>query len=145
MIEALYTREVLRLAASAPSCGHLEAPDVAVTKTSRICGSRISIEVRFRNGKVSEYAQTIKACALGQASATIVARHIIGKTLEDIAPVAEAVGKLLREAGPPPGGEWADFKVFIPARRHKSRHSAIMLPFEALHEAFSCVEKKSAP
>lgn len=145
MIETLYTREVLRLAAAAPSEERLERADVAVTKTSRICGSRISIEVRFRNGKVSEYAQTIRACALGQASATIVARHIIGKTLEDIAPVAEAVGKLLREAGPPPGGEWADFKVFIPAREHKSRHSAILLPFEALHEAFSCVKKKRAP
>ena len=144
MIEALYTREVLRLAAAAPLGEHLEAPDVAVTKTSRICGSRISIEVRFKDGAVSQYAQTIRACALGQASATIVARHIIGKTLEDIAPVAEAVGKLLREAGPPPGGEWADFKVFIPARRHKSRHSAILLPFEALHEAFAKAEKKSA-
>ncbi|MCH7806731.1 MAG: iron-sulfur cluster assembly scaffold protein [Proteobacteria bacterium] len=144
MIEALYTREVLRLAAAAPSGERLEQADVAVTKTSRICGSRITIEVKFNNGRVSEYAQTIRACALGQASATIVARHIIGKTLKDIAPVAEAVGKLLREAGPPPGGEWADFKVFIPARQHKSRHSAIMLPFEALHEAFGCLEKKSA-
>lgn len=144
MIETLYTREVLRLAAAAPSGERLEHADVAVTKTSRICGSRITIEVKFNNGRVSQYAQTIRACALGQASATIVARHIVGKTLEDIAPVAEAVGKLLREAGPPPGGEWADFKVFIPAREHKSRHSAILLPFEALHEAFGCVEKKSA-
>lgn len=141
----LYNKEILRLAAAVPAPSHLEAPDVAVTKTSRICGSRISIEVGFRNGKVSEYAQVIKACALGQASSSIVAHHIIGKTYNDIAPVARQVEKLLKEEGPPPGGEWRDFKVFLPAREHKSRHSAILLPFEALAEAFTQAEKRSAP
>ncbi len=137
----LYTKEILRLAADAPAPGRLVDADISVTKTSRICGSRITIDVAFRDGAVAGYSHEIKACALGQASAAIVASHITGKRWADIAPVAAAVEKLLKEEGPPPGGEWADYQVFLPAREHKSRHSAILLPFEALREAFASDKK----
>lgn len=134
-MNALYTRDIIRLAAQAPS-GGLSRPDVSVTKTSRICGSTITIDVNIKDGRVTGYGQKIKACALGQASSAIVAANIIGKTRDDIAPVAEGVEKLLKEDGPAPKGEWAAYEKFIPARDHPARHSAIMLPFEALREAF---------
>lgn len=144
MIEALYTREILRLASTAPSGSELAGADISVTKTSRICGSRITIGVKFNDGKVCDYTQEIKACALGQASSAIVAQHVVGKTWQELAPVADQVEALLREGGSPPEGEWADYKAFVPARDHPARHSAIMLPFEALREAFTLRAKKSA-
>ena len=136
-MNALYNKEILRLAASLPASRRVDDPVISVTKTSRICGSRITIAVKIEDGEVADYSQEVKACALGQASSAIVAKNIIGKTWHDFAPVAEKVEKLLKEEGPPPEGKWADFQVFLPARPHKSRHSAILLPFEALREAFA--------
>ena len=136
-MNALYNKEILRLAASLPAYRRVDDPVISVTKTSRICGSRITIDVKIEDGEVADYSQEVKACALGQASSAIVAKNIIGKTWHDFAPVAEKVETLLKEEGPPPDGEWAEFQVFLPARPHKSRHSAILLPFEALREAFA--------
>lgn len=136
-MNALYNKEILRLAASLPAYRRLDDPVISVTKTSRICGSRITIAVKIEDGEVADYSQEVKACALGQASSAIVAKNIQGKTWHDFAPVAKKVENLLKEEGPPPEGEWADFQVFLPARPHKSRHSAILLPFEALREAFA--------
>ena len=136
MMDALYTREIIRLASTAPSGGDLTGADITVTKTSRICGSHITIAVNIKDGRVSDYAQEIKACALGQASSAIVAQHAIGKSWDDISAVADQVEGLLKDGGAPPEGVWADYKAFVAARDHPARHSAIMLPFEALFEAF---------
>lgn len=141
-MDALYNKEILRLAASLSRLERLAAPDAVVTKTSRICGSRITIDVTFKGGVVADYAQQVKACALGQASASIVASHIIGKGFGEVDATGQALEKLLKQDGPPPTGDWADFEVFIPARPHKSRHSAIMLPFEALRQAFADTQHK---
>ena len=143
-MDALYNKEILRLAAGLSRLERLENPGATVTKTSRICGSRITVDVAFEDGVVADYAHEVKACALGQASAAIVAEHVIGKGIDEIDAVGRAVEKLLKENGDPPEGEWADFGVFVPARAHKSRHSAILLPFEALREAFSAKLKKAA-
>lgn len=137
----LYNKEILRLAADAPAPARLADADISVTKTSRICGSRITIDVKFKKGAVANFSYEVKACALGQASAAIVAKHITGKRWTDFAPVAKAVEVLLKGEGDAPGGEWADFDVFIPAREYTSRHSAILLPIEALREAFASDKK----
>lgn len=143
----LYSKEILRLAAGTPVAARLEGAPITVTKTSRICGSRITVDVAIRGGKVAAYGQEVKACALGQASSAIVAAHVIGKSWAELAPVGETVEKLLKGEGEPPDGEWADYRAFIAARAHKSRHSAILLPFAALKEAFEIhdsEDKKSA-
>lgn len=143
----LYSKEILRLAAGTPVAARLEGAPITVTKTSRICGSRITVDVAIEDGKVAAYGQEVKACALGQASSAIVAGHVIGKSWAELAPVGEAVEKLLKGEGEAPQGEWADYRAFIPARAHKSRHSAILLPFAALKEAFEVydrTDKKSA-
>lgn len=119
-----------------PRTERLANPDITVTKTSRICGSRITVDVTFKDGAIADYGQTVKACALGQASSSLFARHIIGATAESFFPVADAVRKLIRGEGPPPDGEWSDFKIFAAAKDHKSRHGSILLPFEAISEAF---------
>ena len=136
-MDALYNKEILKLAANLSRLERLERPDATVTKTSRICGSRITVDVNIKDGVVTDYGQEVKACALGQASASIMARHIVGKGIAEIDEVGQQLEKLLTEGGSPPEGDWADYGVFIPAREHKSRHSAILLPFAALRQAFS--------
>lgn len=140
----LYNKDILRLATSIPLTERLVAPDVTIVKTSRICGSRVTADFTFDGGAVSAYGQEVKACALGQASCSIFGRHIIGQTRETLAPVVEAMRKML--AGDSTAaknlhdGEWAALEIFLPAREHKSRHTAIMLPFEAAMEAFDSLE-----
>ncbi|HXV74239.1 MAG TPA: iron-sulfur cluster assembly scaffold protein [Sphingomonadales bacterium] len=135
-MDELYSKEILRLAAEVPVIGRLARPEVTVTKTSRICGSRITVDVNFTEDRVSAYGQEVKACALGQGSSAIVAKRILGKSWAELAPVMAAVEKLLAGEGEGPGGEWKAFEAFTPARAFKSRHSAILLPFVALKEAF---------
>jgi len=137
----LYTKEILRLAAEVPIIGRLKNADVSVTKTSRICGSRITVDVTFEGDRVKAYGQEVKACALGQGSSAIVARHAVGKTWDDLRPVMAAVESLLAGEGEGPEGEWAAYAAFKPARAFKSRHSAILLPFAALHEAFDILKE----
>jgi len=141
----LYTTEILRLAASIPRTERLEDPDFSVTKTSRICGSRITVDIKFKDGAIADYGQTVKACALGQASSSLVARHIIGATAESFLPVAEAVRKMIRGEGPAPEGDWSDFKIFAAAKDHKSRHGSILLPFEAISAAFQSLQPENSP
>ena len=132
----LYNTKILRLAASIPLTRRLDDPDVTVTRTSRICGSRVTVDLRFKDGAISEYGQDVKACALGQASCSLVAAHIIGRTRAEFEPVTLAMRAMLGEDGPPPDGDWSDLEIFLPAREHRSRHGSIMLPFEAVMEGF---------
>lgn len=132
----LYNKDILRLATSIPLTERLAAPDITVVKTSRICGSRVTADFNFDGNAISEYGQEVKACALGQASCSIFARHIIGQNRESLAPVTEAMRRMLSGDGPAPSGDWSELEIFLPAREHKSRHGSIMLPFEAAMEAF---------
>jgi NifU-like protein involved in Fe-S cluster formation len=141
-MDDLYSKEILRLAAEVPLTGRLENPEVTVTKTSRICGSRITVDLRLKEGRVAAYGQVVKACALGQGSSAIVARNAVGKTWDDFAPVMAALERLLAGEGEGPKGEWAAYGAFLPARAFKSRHSAILLPFAALKDAFEIVGEK---
>lgn len=133
----LYTTEILRLAMDIPLTERLAAPKVTITKTSRICGSRVECDVRIERGVITAYGQTVKACALGQASCAIVGANIIGETLESFAPIAKTMRAMLLDGDEPPAGKWAALGLFLPARAHKSRHTSIMLPFEALMQALS--------
>ncbi len=136
----LYNRKILRFAASIPRLGYLDDPGQSITKTSRICGSRVSIDVNIAGGSVSDFAQEVKACALGQAACSIVGANVIGLTKADLTPVKNAMTKMLKDGGPPPVGRWQALEVFELAAEHKSRHTSIMLIFECLMEAFEKAE-----
>ncbi len=141
----LYNKDILRLATSIPLTERLAAPQITVVRTSRICGSRVTADFTFDGDAISEYGQGVKACALGQASCSIFGRHIIGQTRKTLAPVANAMRRMLAGDGPAPEGEWAELEIFLAAREHKSRHGSIMLPFDAAMEAFdSLADKKEA-
>ena len=132
----LYNNEILKLAVSIPRSGRLAHPDVSVTKTSRICGSRVTVDLKFEDGRVADYAQEVKACALGQAACSVVGRQIIGRRRSEIEKVAAEMRAMLAGQGQGPEGDWAALRILQPARDHKSRHTSIMLSFEAILEGF---------
>ncbi len=137
----LYNKEILRLAASIPRLFRLPDPDVTITKTSRICGSRVTIDAVVHEGVITDYGQEVKACALGQAACSLVGRRIIGQTRESFAPAFQAIQDIL-VAGDDPVQEWAELSVFLPVREHKARHASVLLPFQAVIEAFDQIERE---
>lgn len=132
----LYNNEILKLAVSIPRTGRLADPDITVTKTSRICGSRVTVDLKFEDGRVAGYAQEVKACALGQATCSVVGGQIIGRRRAEIEKVAAEMRAMLAGQGQGPEGDWAALQILQPARDHKSRHTSIMLSFEAILEGF---------
>lgn len=132
MIDEIYNKDVLRLAAYISRIDPLADADAHVELRSPLCGSTIEVDLKIDGGRVSDYGQTIKACALGQAAASVVAAQVIGKDAEAIQHVRDQVAAMLAESGPPPGGEWSDLSALQPAKNAKPRHGAILLPFDAV-------------
>ena len=132
MIDDIYNKDVLRLAATITRIGNLANPDASVSLRSPLCGSTIEVELKLADGKVADYAHTIKACALGQASASVMAKVVVGKTADDIRTARDQVETMLVEEGDPPAGDWSPLSALAPAKDAKPRHGAILLPFDAV-------------
>jgi len=132
MIDEIYNKNVLRLAANISRTEPLPSPAVRVSLRSPLCGSTIAVGFCTQNGRISEFGQTIKACALGQASASVMATNIIGKNANDIQSVRNNLEAMLKEDGPSPGGIWEALSALSPAKEVKPRHGAILLPFDAV-------------
>ena len=131
----LYTDRIMALAAAIPPAGHLAAPDATASAHSKLCGSTISVELAMKGDRVTDYAQTVRACLLGQTSAAIMARNIVGSTDTELREVAEVMRRMLKEGGPPPNGRWADLAALEPVREVKGRHASTLLAFEAVIRA----------
>ena len=135
IFETIYTARMLELAADIPRLGRLAAPDASATAHSRLCGSTVTVDLRVSDGRVSDFAHDVQACALGQASSSLMARHIVGATPEELADLRETVRRMLKENGPPPTGKWAEFAVLEPVRDYKPRHASTLLTFDAVVDA----------
>jgi NifU-like protein involved in Fe-S cluster formation len=131
----LYSDRIMALAAAIPPAGHLAAPDATASAHSKLCGSTISVELAMKGDRVTDYAQTVRACLLGQTSAAIMARNIVGSTDTELREVAEVVRRMLKEGGSPPNGRWADLAALEPVREVKGRHASTLLAFEAVIRA----------
>ena len=140
MLDQVYNTRILELAADIPRLGRLPAPDATAKAYSKLCGSTITVDVTLRDGRVTDYAHDLKACALGQASASILARNVIGATPDELCAAREALRLMLKENGPPPGGKWADLAVLEPVRDYKARHGSTMLAFDAVVDAVGQAE-----
>ena len=138
----LYTKKIIELAAKIPFSERLLNPDVSTTKRTPICSSRITIDITLSTGKISKFGQKINACALGQASTTIVTRKIIGRSKVEIEELLVAVENMLTTNGPIPKSPFSDYKALSPAKDYKNRHASILLPFEATLAAFQKIEEK---
>ena len=135
MIDELYSAKILKAAANMPRAGRLVAPDASVEKVSKLCGSRITVDVRLRDGRIVDYAQDVKACALGQAAAAIMGEHAVGASVEEIESAREALRAMLKQGGSPPEGRFADLAMLAPVKDYPPRHVSTMLAFEATAEA----------
>ncbi len=135
MIDDLYSARILKAAANMPRAGRLAHPDASVEKVSKLCGSRVTVDVVLKDGKVADYAQEVKACALGQAAAAIMGEHAIGASVQEIESARDALRAMLKAGGPPPEGRFADLAMLAPVKDYPPRHASTMLAFEATAEA----------
>jgi len=142
---ALYNRDILRLAASIPHQSRLEAPQATVEKRSLICGSRVTIDVVLdENGRVTALGQEVKACALGQASASLMGAHALGRTPAELEAARDALSAFLAGNRPDPG-DWPGLSIFAEARPFTARHRSILLAFEAAAEAAALAASGRTP
>ena len=140
MLSDIYNTRILELAANIPRLGRLERPDASATAHSRLCGSTVIVDLAMQDGRVVDFAHDVKACALGQASSSIMAAHVIGATAQELRDLRDQVRRMLKENGPPPTGKWADLAVLEPVRDYKARHGSTMLAFDAVAEAVGKAE-----
>lgn len=147
MLNEIYNTRILKLAANIPLTDRLDAPDASATAISKLCGSKVTVDVKMDGDKVVAYGADIKACALGQASSSIMAHHVIGATAAELHDVAKAMRAMLKEGAEPPrdlaDGKWLDLEVLEPVREFKARHASTLLVFDAVEEAVEAAMAKS--
>jgi NifU-like protein involved in Fe-S cluster formation len=127
----LYSQRILALAAEIPHAERLPAPQVTARKRSPLCGSTVTVDLDLRDGRIVTFGQDVKACALGQASAAVLGRHVIGLHRGDIARARDQLHAMLKSGGPVPEAPFEELEVLLPARDYKNRHASILLAFDA--------------
>jgi NifU-like protein involved in Fe-S cluster formation len=142
MLNEIYNRRILELAADIPRLGRLPDPDASATAHSKLCGSTVTVDVKVDGGVVTDFAHEVKACALGQASSSIMARTVVGATADELREVREAMRRMLKEEAAPPEGKWAELRVLEPVRGFKARHASTMLTFDAVVNALDQIEAR---
>lgn len=144
MIDEVYNARILGFAGNIGRIGRLTAPDATATAHSKLCGSTVTVDIRMEGDTIADFAHEVKACALGQASSSVMARSVVGATAGELRQVRETMLKMLKENGPPPEGRFEDLKYLEPVRDYKARHASTMLTFDAVVDAIGQVEKKRA-
>jgi NifU-like protein involved in Fe-S cluster formation len=142
MLNDVYNSRILELAAGIPRIGRLEHPDASATAHSRLCGSTVTVDLKMDGDMVTDFAHEVKACALGQASSSIMANHVVGSNANELRDLREIVRRMLKENGPAPNGKWAEIKVLEPVRDYKARHASTLLTFDAVVSAIEQIEGK---
>jgi NifU-like protein involved in Fe-S cluster formation len=132
----LYSRRILALAAGIPLTERLEDPQVTAKRRSPLCGSTVTVDLKLEGDRIAAFGQDVKACALGQASASVLGRHVVGASRDDIARTREALAAMLKAGGPAPGAPFEELEVLTPARDYKNRHASILLAWDATLAAF---------
>lgn len=141
MINDVYNAKILDFAGNIPRIGRLEKPDASARAHSKLCGSTVTVDITMEGDRVTDFAHDVKACALGQASSSIMARNVIGATADELRAVRETMQRMLKENGAPPEGRFADLKYLEPVRDYKARHASTMLTFDAVVDAIGQIER----
>lgn len=145
MLNDIYNKRILELAADIPRQGRLPHPDASATAHSKLCGSTVTVDLVLEGDRVTDFAHDVKACALGQASSSIMARHVVGSTAAELRDLRDIVRRMLKENGSPPAGKWEDVAVLEPVRDFKARHASTLLTFDAVVDAIGKIEAGRAP
>jgi NifU-like protein involved in Fe-S cluster formation len=143
-LEDLYNEHILRFVANITRIGRLAKPDATATVHSRLCGSTVTVDIVMDGDTFADFAHEVRACALGQTSAAIMAEHIVGATKSDVLAARRQLLEMLKHDGPPPGGRFADLAILEPVKHYKPRHAATMLPFDAVAAALHELEESTA-
>ena len=144
MIDDVYKAKNLGFAGNIGRLGRLSDPDATAKAHSKLCGSTVVVDLKMRDGVVTDFAHDVKACALGQASSSIMAQNVVGASAQELREVRETMLKMLKDNGPPPGGRFADLRYLEPVRDYKARHASTMLTFDAVVDAIGQIEAKRA-
>jgi NifU-like protein involved in Fe-S cluster formation len=142
MLDDVYNRRILELAAEIPRLGRLADPQASATAHSKLCGSTVTVDLAMQGDVVTDFAHEVKACALGQASSSIMARNVVGSTASELREIRETARRMLKENGAAPSGKWEDIRVLEPVRDYKARHASTLLTFDAVVDAISQIEAK---
>jgi NifU-like protein involved in Fe-S cluster formation len=144
MIDDVYNAKILGFAGNIGRIGRLPDADASATAHSRLCGSTVTIDLKMQDGVVTDFAHEVKACALGQASSSIMAANVVGASADELRAVRETMRRMLKENGAPPEGRFADLKYLEPVRDFKARHASTMLTFDAVVDAIGQIERREA-
>jgi NifU-like protein involved in Fe-S cluster formation len=145
MIDDLYSAKLLKLAANLPRSGRLATPDASVEKVSKLCGSRVRVDVVVEDGRVADFAQEVKACALGQAAASVLGANVVGATAEELEHARDQFRAMLKDGAPAPVGRFADLSMLAPVKDYPARHTSTLLAFEAVAEAVRQAATRTSP
>lgn len=142
MLDDIYNKRILELAGNIPRIGRLAEPHGTARAHSKLCGSTVTVDLRVDDGVVSDFAHDVKACALGQASSSLMARNVIGADAEELRGLHRQMHEMLEEGGPPPEGRWSELACLEPVRAFKARHASTLLTFDAVVEALERAEER---
>jgi NifU-like protein involved in Fe-S cluster formation len=142
MISDVYNAKILGYAGNIPRIGRLDRPDASATAHSKLCGSTVTVDIRMEKDIVVDFAHDVKACALGQASSSIMASHVVGSSAAELRKVREEMRAMLKENAAPPTGRFEELKFLEPVRDFKARHASTMLTFDAVVDAIGQAEAR---
>ena len=142
MLSDVYNTRILELAGNIPRIGRLPEPHASATAHSKLCGSTVTVDLQMDGDQVTDFAHEVKACALGQASSSIMARNVVGSKATELRDLRVTVRRMLKENGEPPAGKWEDIRVLEPVRDYKARHASTLLTFDAVVSAIDDIEAK---
>lgn len=142
MINDIYNKKILAFAADIPRLQRLADPDATAVAHSRLCGSKVTVDLKMKGGVVTDFGHDVKACALGQASSSIMARHVVGSGAGELRALRDTMYRMLKEGGDPPSGKWADLEALLPVRDYKARHASTLLTFDAVVQAVNEIEAR---
>ena len=142
MMDDIYNSRILEFAGNIPRIGTLPDADAEAGAHSKLCGSRVKVYLKLDGDRVSDFAHEVKACALGQASSSIMARHVVGATVDEIRKAREDMLAMLKADGEGPSGRFEDMRFLKPVKDYKARHASTMLTFDAVVDAIGQIEAK---
>ncbi|MFA5958313.1 iron-sulfur cluster assembly scaffold protein [Hyphomicrobium sp.] len=141
-LDEIYNTRILELAGAISHTDRLTDPDGSATGHSKLCGSTVTVDVKLTGGRVSEFGQSVKACLLGQASSSVMAREIVGSTPDELRAIGREMRAMLKEGGTPPSGRWSDLAFLEPVRNYKARQASTLLVFDAVERALDDAEAR---
>lgn len=144
MIDDVYNAKILEFAGNIPRMSRLSDPDASAKAHSKLCGSTVTVDLKMDGDTVVDYGHEVKACALGQASSSIMARNVVGATADELRAVREQMIAMLKQDGPAPDGRFADLQYLMPVRDYRARHASTLLVFDAVVDCLDQIAEQRA-